>query len=89
MTGSLKTRTKPSRCLVCNRPAELHHIKTRGAGGGDQPFNLIPLDREHHMEVHQIGLSKFADKYDEVHHWLTTHGWVFVEIQNKWRHASL
>ncbi len=43
-------------CEYCRRPfphrfLEVHHIKSRGAGGSDHPHNLIMLDRWHHKEA--------------------------------------
>ena len=40
-----------------------HHIKTRGAGGKDNPGNLITLCHYHHVEVHKIGRRSFATRY--------------------------
>lgn len=73
------------RCIVCNQVgAEGHHLITRGASGPDEVWNLLPLDRKCHTEVHQIGLTKFASKYDFVKKWLLAHGWNFNDVQNKW-----
>jgi len=40
------------RCLACGKapPSEAHHIKSRGSGGGDDWFNLIPLCPDHHTQ---------------------------------------
>ena len=47
-------------CLVCGHPApDLHHVKTRGAGGE----KTLPLCRAHHTECHAIGRWTFAKKY--------------------------
>jgi predicted restriction endonuclease len=51
-------------CEICKmNPVEIHHIKTRGAGGTDEVFNLIALCHEHHTEVHKTGVKTFAIKY--------------------------
>lgn len=74
------------RCLLCADRAENHHIKTRGAGGTDDDWNLAPLCRRHHVEVHQIGLQSFASKYIRVRDFLREHGW---ELDlNKFKHVS-
>lgn len=59
-------------CVACgaNPPNHAHHIKTRGSGGGDYPWNLMPLDFKCHTEVHQIGLKKFCEKYPRVKEYL-------------------
>ena len=51
-------------CIVCGKsPSDLHHIKSRGAGGDDSLSNLLPLCRLHHIEIHKIGRKTFALKY--------------------------
>ena len=48
----------------CNEPSSPpHHIRTRGAGGGDEPGNLLSLCTTHHTEVGTMGVMSFADKY--------------------------
>ena len=69
------------RCLVCNKsPVDVAHIKTRGSGGSDEEWNLMPLCREHHTEQHKIGIVTFTNKYYSVHYWLADRGW---SIENK------
>ena len=48
-------------CLGCGRPLynDPHHLKTRGAGGGDRD-NMVPLCRVCHTEAHMKG-PKFMD----------------------------
>lgn len=38
-----------------------HHIKSRGAGGNDEPENLLRLCWEHHTQIHTIGDSRFTE----------------------------
>lgn len=47
-----------------------HHLKSRGAGGGDTLDNLMPLCFKHHQEIHRIGRSMFAAKYQAARGWL-------------------
>lgn len=51
------------KCKVCGRIGERHHIKSRGAGGGDEDKNILILCRNHHQEIHMIGKKTFAKKY--------------------------
>lgn len=52
-------------CSVCGDiSVEPHHVVSRGAGGGDSLTNLMPLCREHHIEIHKIGRSTFFKKYE-------------------------
>lgn len=57
------------KCAVCGRPADLHHYtgSTVGMGGNrEQVHHLgrqcLPLCREHHTELHQLG-SRFIERY--------------------------
>ncbi len=43
------------------KPVDPAHIRSRGAGGGDEPDNVIPLCRACHSEQHQMGLKAFAE----------------------------
>lgn len=42
-------------CQVCgtHKGLEVHHIKTRGSGGGDEPENLVLLCHMHHQLVQE------------------------------------
>ena len=46
-------------CLLNNKTCTIvtdaHYVKTRGAGGGDEPENLMPLCRVHLSEIHMTG----------------------------------
>ncbi len=54
-------------CEVCGMWAEHpHHIRTRGAGGDDDPRNLLALCTTHHTEVGQIGNDTFSERYPRV-----------------------
>jgi len=58
-------------CSVCRKhPSDPHHIKTRGAGGGDILDNLMPLCRKHHVEWHQYGPSKMFTLYPQLENWV-------------------
>ncbi len=71
------------RCIISGElGADLHHVITRGAGGSDDPKNLMPLSHKHHVAVHQLGLRQFAELYLCVHEWLLENGWELVN--GKW-----
>lgn len=40
-------------CIACGTTidVEAHHIKTRGSGGGDDPWNVIPLCANDHTQA--------------------------------------
>lgn len=59
--------TERLECCACSeRASEMHHITTRGAGGGDEFTNLLPVCRQHHDHAHVKGLSDMTDKYPGV-----------------------
>lgn len=56
------------KCAVCGSHADLHHIDTVGMGNDRQEVHhlgrlVIPLCREHHTEIHTIGIETFLSKY--------------------------
>lgn len=53
-------------CEICdNDSAAPHHIRTRGAGGNDEPGNLLALCPTHHTVAHTMGIQSFAKKYEQ------------------------
>ena len=52
-------------CFCGNYSAAPHHIRTRGAGGGDEAKNLLAFCTSHHTEVGTIGILTFAKKYGQ------------------------
>ena len=62
-------------CIVCGKsPNDVHHIKSRGSGGHDYAENLAPVCRMHHIEWHQLGNKKMAEKYHQVYNFLVLTG---------------
>ena len=56
------------KCAVCGLKADLHHVDAVGMGNDRTQVDHIgrrclPLCREHHAEIHQIGTTAFLDKY--------------------------
>jgi hypothetical protein len=69
------------RCVVCkSTPTDIHHIRSRGAGGTDDDFNLINLCRRCHSKVHQIGMIKMMYESAELLIYLSDKGWVISEM---------
>lgn len=81
-----EVRAKP--CCICGRwPSDPSHVKSRGSGGPDTPWNVVPMCREHHREWHQIGPSKFLRKYPPFEFLLKYMGW---EIETgRLRHPAM
>lgn len=66
-------------CISCgSRPVDAHHIKSRGSGGSDSLWNLLPCCRKCHSLVHHIGLRKYAEKYLNVSNFLDLNGWTML-----------
>jgi hypothetical protein len=73
------------RCIISGKEGcDLHHVSHKGNGGSDEPWNLMPLARQFHSELHQIGKCKMAEKYPQVRQWLIKNGWVFCPVLLKW-----
>lgn len=69
---------RKQRCCICNRfPVDASHIKSRGSGGPDKEFNVVPHCRNHHVEWHQIGQSRFLNKYPAFALKLELMGWIW------------
>lgn len=56
------------KCVVCGRPAELHHVDRVGMGRDrtdilHEGLEALPLCRGHHTEAHMIPDSEFFEKY--------------------------
>ena len=75
-----------SPCIVCTRPSDPAHIKSKGSGGPDSSWNLAALCRVHHTEQHAIGWVTFARKYIRVQIDLKAKGWV-IENGRLWNEA--
>jgi 5-methylcytosine-specific restriction endonuclease McrA len=73
---ALLDRYHGMRCAACGRKGcDPAHIKSRGSGGDDAEWNLMPLCREHHSEQHSRGWWAFGEKYPGVWLGLKTRGW--------------
>lgn len=78
-------KLKPCLITDCTAKADPHHIVSRKAGGHDLEWNLMPLCRKHHTEVHKIGLVTFSKKYNEIEKWLLSNDWQLM--MGKWKHG--
>lgn len=63
-------------CLVCFKtPSDKAHIKTRGAGAGNEYWEMMPLCRICHIEQGTIGIVTFINKYFRVKQYIEKLGW--------------
>ena len=74
------------RCIVTGKAAELHHVKTRGSGGPDEEWNLVPVSRLIHSLWHSRGNTYMARTYPIIKKWLLEHGWTYDEYTKRWVH---
>lgn len=89
MVNAKLSRTKDRRlldsyrsmpCLACGaRPSDPAHIKSKGAGGGDDKWNVMPLCRIHHSLQHTKGWWYMAETFILIHGFLVYFGWEFSE----------
>lgn len=56
-------------CEICHRPAQRHHIITRGSGGKDDEVNIMYLCPDHHTmgpdAFHRIGRESFMARFPQ------------------------
>ncbi len=68
-------------CEACGKtPCDVAHIRSRGAGGGNQKWNLMPLCRSCHATQHNLGWKKFSDRHFRVFAYLMNSGWEFDDM---------
>lgn len=72
-------------CIICGYyGVDLHHVKTRGAGGTDEDYNLVPLCHAHHVEVDHQGDYRMGLKYPSYQKWLIKNDWKYNPITKKY-----
>jgi len=50
----------------CSGLVSGHHIGSRGAGGDDVESNILCLCFFHHRQIHDLGPTKFLEKYPDL-----------------------
>lgn len=79
MTQKEKKKHRELPCLACgSTPTDIAHIRSRGSGGKDELFNIIPLCRRDHISQHRLGWYSFARGFPYVMRSLKEKGWEFV-----------
>jgi hypothetical protein len=56
------------KCVICGRPADLHHVERVGMGRNrdeiiHEGMEVLPLCREHHTEAHTMPDKDFFERY--------------------------
>lgn len=77
------------RCVACGKTGcDPAHILSRGAGGDDVEWNLMPLCRAHHAIQHAQGWLFMADHFPPLRIDLTNKGWDFEESGKLFRYCE-
>ncbi len=65
-------------CDACGRrpPCDPAHIRSKGAGGPDEVWNLMALCRACHSDQHRVGIITFIEKNPGLAWRLKAIGWV-------------
>lgn len=90
----MEASAQGKKCIIktCNKTVNYrgHHIKTKGAGGSNRSYNIMPLCSDHHnmtkVSIHNMGTITFALVFPEVREWLVNNGWEQNKITKKWYH---
>lgn len=79
-----KSKIRELPCIVCGAPppSTVSHIKTRGSGGGDDAWNIVPKCGTCHREW-EDNKSMFLLKHSGFAKHLTELGWVWWETRGK------
>jgi len=77
-------RAKP--CAACGHPppSDPDHIRTRGAGGTNALYNLMPLCRQCHTIRHASGYNRLIELYPTLKNKLSKKGWEYDDSIKKW-----
>ena len=75
-------------CFTCGiLGVDLHHLKSRKSHGAiDEDWNLLPVCRRCHSELHTLGLLSFVKKHLIAKEFLLHHNWSICELTGKWKH---
>ena len=79
--SSMLAMVRKEPCAACGttREVDAAHIRSKGAGGGDDYWNLLALCRTHHQKQHAVGWFDFAGMSLGVTVALKQRGWVFSD----------
>lgn len=84
MKPSLKKWIKSQSCAACGESkVDACHIRSKGAGGPDEEWNLYPGCRSCHQEQHRIGMATFIHRHKNVRAYFESKGWTVETIVGK------
>lgn len=76
--------------MVCGSHFQVsgdHILNFKNWKSRDCELNMWPLCFQDHREKHDIGLTKFAEKYQLAYE-LKRRGFYYCDASNKWRHQA-
>lgn len=65
------------------KPVDAAHIKSKGAGGPDEEWNLLPLCRGNHRLQHRRGWKDFVEEHPPILEALLERGWDMTEYNGR------
>jgi hypothetical protein len=76
----LLDQVKAEDCMACrNYPCDPAHVRSKGAGGPDTLWNVIPLCRSCHHFQHQLGWKVFFDRWPLLWVFMQSIGWYWLD----------
>ena len=84
MKSALRKWIKSQSCAACGESkVDACHIRSKGAGGPDEAFNLVAMCREHHIMQHKLGWGAYLNRFPEVWVKLQQMGWTWFDCVGK------
>lgn len=73
-------------CLACDRsgPCDASHIRSKGSGGPDEDFNVVPHCRDCHIVWHRVGWKRFLERNPIFALRLFNRGWFLDPLLGLW-----
>lgn len=65
-----------------------HHVSHRSNLGPNEPWNMMPLCRRHHTDIHMLGKLNMGERFPKVKQWFLDNGWFLDESSRRWKHAK-
>lgn len=77
-------------CQICGVLEDLDrcHIRSKGAGGTWDDYNIILMCRKMHQIQHALGWNRFIKLHPAVGLILIEKGWYYDEYKKKWAYEA-
>lgn len=79
-----KAKIRNLHCIICCAlpPSTVSHLKTRGSGGDDAAYNILPMCLKCHT-YWESNKEEFITKYPHFADHLKAMGWKWSKVQGK------